>query len=94
MDTIDDLIEQKARELKEDNDYLQNVAVPHYSNELHKCLDENISLKEEIMRLDNKLNNQQECDTRKQLLLDFLIKAKSESKVASIKEDIKKVVNL
>ena len=89
MSTIDDLIEQEVEKLKEAKAYLQNVAVPHYSNELHKCWDENISLNEEIVRLKNKINNP-ESDTRKQLLLDLLIKTNKESKVESIKEDIEK----
>ena len=89
MSTIDDLIEQEVGKLQKANNYLQNFAIPHYSSELHKCLDENISLNEEIRSLRNKLNNP-ESDTRKKLLLDSLIKTNKESKVESIKESIEK----
>ena len=84
-------VKQGIENIVADRDYLQNVAIPYYSKELHESLDEFIALKKERNELREKLNNKQEYDTTyTDLLLEVISRAEANSKVESVKEDIKK----
>ena len=90
MSTVDELINQQARKAVERADYYENFAIPHYSAELHECLNENISIKEEMRNMREQFDKKDIDNTEKQLLLEFLTKSNENSKFDSIKESIKK----
>ena len=90
MSKIDDLINQQARIAVERAAYYEKIAIPHYSTELHKCLDEKIALSEEVRHLRKQVNEQETDDTEKQLLLEYLTSVNENSNFESIKESIEK----
>ena len=87
-------MEQFAKEyqnLAAERDYLQDVAVPYYSEGLHKSLDEVIALKKEKNELREKLARQQTDDTTYTTVIEDLIaRTKASSKMKMIQERIKK----
>ena len=90
MSTIDELISQQAKKAMERADYYENYALPHFSAKLHKCLDEKITMSEEIVNLRNKLDEKDMSNTAKQLLLEELTMSNEKSKFESIKESVEK----
>ena len=89
MSTLDDQIAKEMDILIEDYYFYRDEAIPYYEEKLHERSDEALFYKKEATELRKKYNNP-ENNTRKQLLLEKILKANRESKAGAIKENIEK----